>query len=220
MPAGPSPARYRPHPGAVAALAVICLAAVVSIPLSFPAGGGPTGFDRGIGDGIHHLLGTGRLVYDILVGPSDPYIILPVLLIGIAVRLWLRDWLGAVFLLVAPELVVAINTWLLKPVWDRQLRNYLAYPSGHTVQFVAIATALVLVAATAWIRRALAAVACVALLSAGIGMVGRGYHYPTDIIGGAAFACPATAVCWTAVSRPRQRGPHTGEPVTADHSGP
>ncbi len=177
----------------------------MTVPLSFPAGGGPTTFDSAIGDEVHEGLDAHRGVYDALVVPSNAYIVLPLLLIGVLYCVRRRDWWGAGFLVVVPELVVAINTWALKPLWDRHLHHYLAYPSGHTVQFVAIATGVLLVAATVRWRIVIGVLAALALAAVAVGMVGRGYHYPTDVVGGTAFAIAAVTACWTVTTTLRLR---------------
>lgn len=202
--------------------AVILIGALitVTVPLTFPTGGGPTAFDRTIGDRIHDGLDAHPGIYHALVIPSDAYIVLPLLLIGMLYCAWRRDWWGAGFLLIVPELVVAVNTWALKPLWDRHLQHYLAYPSGHTVQFVAIATGLLLVAATVWMRVAVGMVGVVALVAVAVGMIGLGYHYPTDVVGGTAFAVAAVTAGWAVVTpwRLRDRHPATRDnPASAGH---
>ncbi len=191
----------------------------VTVPLTFPAGGGPTAFDRAIGDRVHDGLDAHPGIYHALVIPSDAYIVLPLLLLGMVYCALRRDWWAAGFLLIVPELVVAINTWALKPLWDRHLQHYLAYPSGHTVQFVAIATGLVLVAATVWLRVVVGLLAAVALAAVAVGMVGLGYHYPTDVVGGTAFAAAAVTAGWAAVTPRRTRDRHSEsrhDPASAD----
>ncbi|PSR69316.1 hypothetical protein C8258_05340 [Nocardia sp. MDA0666] len=202
--APPPVARYRARLVA-AAVTLIGLLITVTVPLSFPAGGGPTTFDSAIGDEVHEGLDAHRGVYDALVVPSNAYIVLPLLLIGVLYCLRRRDWWGAGFLVVVPELVVAVNTWALKPLWDRHLQHYLAYPSGHTVQFVAIATGVLLVAATVCWRIVIGVLAALALAAVAVGMVGRGYHYPTDVVGGTAFAIAAVTACWTVTTTVRLR---------------
>ncbi|WP_062997411.1 phosphatase PAP2 family protein [Nocardia mikamii] len=204
MSAPPPVARCRARLVA-ATVTLIGLLITVTVPLSFPAGGGPTTFDSAIGDRVHEGLDAHRGVYDALVVPSDAYIVLPLLLIGVLYCVWRRDWWGAGFLVVVPELVVAINTWALKPLWDRHLQHYLAYPSGHTVQFVAIATGVLLVAATVRWRIVIGVLSALALAAVAVGMVGRGYHYPTDIVGGTGFAVAAVTACWAVTATLRLR---------------
>ncbi|WP_216894092.1 phosphatase PAP2 family protein [Nocardia alni] len=172
----------------------------VLLPLSFPAGGGPTGFDRVVDGHIHSALDSHPGWYRVLVTPSDAPVVLVVLLVGVLWYAWRRDWWRAGFLLVAPELAVALNTYALKYVWHRHLHHYLAYPSGHTVQFMAIATGFVLVAPTARIRAIEAVVAVVLLPVIAVGMVGLGYHYPTDVVGGTATAVALVTAMYAALT--------------------
>ena len=188
-----------------AAIVVIGLLITVTIPLSFPPDGGPTAVDRAIGDRVHEGLDTHPGLYHALVVPSNAYVVLPILLLGVLYCLYRRDWWGAGFLVVIPELVVALNTWVLKPLWDRQLDDYLAYPSGHTVQFTAIVTGVLLVVADARTRIVIGAVAAAALVAFAVGMVGLGYHYPSDIAGGATVALAAALGCWAALTPVRRR---------------
>ncbi len=151
-------------------------------------------------------------MYEALVVPSNGYILLPLLILA-CVRFARRgDLPRAATMLVVPELAVAINTWLLKPLWGRQLDDYLAYPSGHTVHLVAIAATFVLLAELPQARRLVCAAASVATLAAAVGMVGLGYHHPTDILGGIAAAITmAISLCWAAefLGRGKTRGSTT-----------
>ncbi|MEU0501130.1 phosphatase PAP2 family protein [Nocardia sp. NPDC005998] len=84
---------------------------------------------------------------------------------------------------------------MLKPLWDRPLHDYLAYPSGHTVHLVAIATTFVLLTDSMRARVRTVVIATVALLCAAVGMIGLGYHLPTDILGGTAAAIALVTAC-------------------------
>ncbi|MFJ9367242.1 phosphatase PAP2 family protein [Nocardia sp. NPDC101769] len=174
-----------------AALPAIVLAGVivtVLVPLSFPAGGGSTSADLVLERDIHSGLDAHTWVYRILLFPSNGYVVLPLLCASTAWFAYRRQWWQAGFALVAPELVVAVNTFALKPFWDRRLDHYLAYPSGHTVQLVAVVTAFALVAESTRVRTGTVVVMVVVLPAVMIGMVGFGYHHPTDVLGGTAAA--------------------------------
>lgn len=182
------------------------------LPLAFPAGGGPTGFDRVVDDRIHSALDTHHTVYTVSVTPSGAPVALAVLLLGVLWYACRRDWWRAGFLLVAPELVVAINTCALKYVWHRHLHHYLAYPSGHTVQFVAIATAFVLIVPTPRLRIGATVLTLVLLAAIAIGMVGFGYHYPTDVFGGTAIALALVTAMYAALPGTLRRNPGRVQP--------
>ncbi|WP_196814407.1 phosphatase PAP2 family protein [Nocardia sp. BMG111209] len=177
----------------------------VLVPLAIPAGGGPAGADRGLEGVLQRACERDPGLFRALVIPSDGYVLIPLLLLGVLWYARRGDLFAAGFLLVAPELAVAINTWALKPLWHRHLHHYLAYPSGHTVQFVAIATGFVLVAADGRTRIAVGVTAAVVLVPVAAGMVGLGYHHPTDIVGGAAAAVALVSAMYLGADRPRRR---------------
>ncbi len=179
---------------------VVCVLVTAGVPLTF-SGDGPTAVDRVVGEWVDGALGGHPGVYRVLVIPSNAYVLLPLLVGGVVWFAWRREWWRAGFLLVAPELAVAVNTWVLKPLWHRHLEDYLAYPSGHTVHFVAVATAFVLIADEYRTRMAEAVAAAVLLACVAVGMVGLGYHYPTDILGGTAAAIALVTASYSVALR-------------------
>ncbi|MEV0293553.1 phosphatase PAP2 family protein [Nocardia sp. NPDC050710] len=188
----------------------LCVAIAAAVPLSFPADGGATDVDRGVSAPIHEALDRHHNLYHALVVPSDAYILLPLLL---AAGAWFAAhlrWWRAVTMVVVPELVVAINTWVLKPLFDRPLHDYLAYPSGHTVHLIAIATTFALLTDSAAVRYSVATVTAAALGAVAVGMIGLGYHLPTDIVGGVSAAIAMVVIlCWVAqrIAHRIQRAP-------------
>jgi undecaprenyl-diphosphatase len=189
-------------------MATLCGAVTVAVPLTFPHDGGPTGVDREVAAPIHTELDGHPGVYQALVIPSNGYILIPLLLMAAAWFAYRGDRWRAATMLVVPELTVAINSWLLKPLWERPLHDYLAYPSGHTVHLVAIATTFVLLTESARARAVVFALTTVALCGAAVGMIGLGYHLPTDILGGGSAAIAlVTLLCWSA-ERVRTRSRH------------
>ncbi len=119
-----------------------------------------------------------------LVLPTEPYVLVPALALVAAWCLYARRPWDAVFVVVAPALAVAANTWLLKPAFDRWKNDTLVYPSGHTVSLVATLVVVFLLVR----GRMVVAVGAVLLACASVGMVGLGYHYVVDIVGGTFFA--------------------------------
>lgn len=126
----------------------------------------------------------GGVLLEIMVQPTEPYVLLPAIALLTAWCAGKRRWDGVLLCLAGSLLPVAVNTWLLKPLFDRPLHDYLAYPSGHTVSLVAVLTVVVLLAK----RMLVAVLAGVVTVIAGVALVGLGYHYPVDVAGGACFA--------------------------------
>ncbi len=173
---------------------VVCMAVTALLPLSFSPRGGPDGADQAIGGWVHSTFHRVPGAYRILVTPSDSAVVIGALAVGVIALAWRRRWWAAGFLALGPELAVEGNEALLKPLWHRHLHDYLAYPSGHTFQLAAVATGFVLVAGTRRFRLIELALIAVLLPAAAIGMVGQGYHYPTDIIGAVCAAVPSVVV--------------------------
>lgn len=174
--------------GAVAAGAAV----TVALPTTFPPDGGPTDLDRALAEPVRTALDAHPGIYHLLVAPSNGYILLPLLLAATAWFAYRRRWWCAATMFVVPELTLAVNTWLLKPLWDRPLHDYLAYPSGHTVHLVAIAATFVLLTDSVRARLAALLVTAIALPLVAVGMIGLDYHLPTDILGGTAAAVALT----------------------------
>ncbi|MET9214300.1 MULTISPECIES: phosphatase PAP2 family protein [unclassified Nocardia] len=169
-------------------------ALTAALPLTFPADGGPSGLDAAVADPITAAVSPG--LAQVLVTPSNAPVVLVALLAAVGWFAVRRRWWAAVTMLVVPELVLVINTVVLKPLWDRRMHDYLAYPSGHTVHMVAVATTFACLVTTLTARVAIATLTVLALVAIVPGMVVLGYHRPTDVLGGAAAAAAlALALC-------------------------
>ncbi|MFC4128064.1 phosphatase PAP2 family protein [Nocardia rhizosphaerae] len=170
------------------------VAVTAAVPLTFPADGGPSALDSALADPITAGLSPGA--GELLVAPSSAPVVLALLLAACGWFVVRRQWWRAATMLAVPELAVAINTWVLKPLWDRQLHDYPAYPSGHTVHLVAVATTFVFLATSRAARITVALVTALAVAATVPGMVELGYHHPTDVLGGVAAAVAvATTLC-------------------------
>ncbi|MBF6184477.1 MULTISPECIES: phosphatase PAP2 family protein [Nocardia] len=169
-----------------AVVATLAALVTLTLPLTFPPGGGPTGVDRALADMVR--TGPPAPIHRVLVAPSDGWLVVTLLLAAIAWFGWRRQWWRAATMLVVPEAAIALNTWVLKPLFDRPLHDYLAYPSGHTVHLVAVVTTVVLLCDSARVRLAVAVAGVVACGAVVVGQVGMDYHYATDVVGGAAAA--------------------------------
>ncbi|MEV6428098.1 phosphatase PAP2 family protein [Nocardia sp. NPDC051463] len=183
-------------------LVLFCAAVMWGLPLTFPRDKGPTELDRDLAEPIHTALDSHPDIYRALVIPSNGYILIPLLLVAACWFGYRGERWRAATMVVVPELAVAVNAWLLKPLWERPLHDYLAYPSGHTVHLVAIAATFLVLIDASRARAVVLALAAVSLCAAAIGMIGLGYHLPTDIVGGIAAAIAmVTVLCWAMPGR-------------------
>ncbi|MFI5608187.1 phosphatase PAP2 family protein [Amycolatopsis sp. NPDC051903] len=165
----------------LAAVAVVCLLATVALGLVYAGGHSPGSLDSAVAGGV---AGLGRTTFDVLVLPTEPYVLLPAIAVVTGSCAYLRRWPDAALAVAGPAVAVGLNTWVLKPLFDRWKDGILVYPSGHTVSLVTVLAVLVLLARP----KVLTAVLGVLLLCcAAIGMIGLGYHYLTDIVGGTFF---------------------------------
>ncbi|MFE5477628.1 phosphatase PAP2 family protein [Nocardia sp. NPDC056541] len=167
-------------------------ALTASLPLTFPADGGPTELDSVVPD---NTVSAG--LAQVLVTPSNAPVVVALLLVACAFFALHRQWWRTVTMLVVPEVALVVNTWLLKPLWDRQLDDHLAYPSGHTVHMVAVATTFACLVTDLRTRITVATLTVLALIAITPAMAELGYHHPTDVLGGAAAAASmAIGLCW------------------------
>ncbi len=148
----------------------------------------------------------------LLVLPTEAYVLIPIAVLAVALCLSGGRKLEAVLTVVGPLIAILANTWVLKPLFDRWKNTYLAYPSGHTVALVAVLTVLVLLARPGVATAVIAVVGAVVLGGVTIGMIGLGYHYLTDVVGGALFAVATVCATWTLLTWAARRR----EPVPSD----
>jgi membrane-associated phospholipid phosphatase len=165
-------------------LAVVCALLTFALGLIFAGDHAASSIDDAARSAVS---GWPHGVLRALVLPTEPYVLLPALALLIVWRLYASQPWDALFVVLGPLVAVATNTWLLKPLFDRWKGDTLVYPSGHTVSMVA--TLVVLFVLTKGpVRTVIAAVGAVLLVGVTIGMVGLGYHYLTDVVGGTFFA--------------------------------
>jgi membrane-associated phospholipid phosphatase len=171
--------------------AAVCGLLALLLGLPFAGGTAPGAVDAAAARAVAHLSPG---VLRALVLPTEPYVVLALGLLAVFLCLRAGRRLEAALALAVPVLAILLNTWLLKPLYDRWKNDTLVYPSGHTVSLVAVLTVLVLVT-----RRVVVAVlSAVMLLAATAGLVGMGYHYLTDVVGGTLFAVAVVLFSWPA----------------------
>ncbi|UQS26090.1 phosphatase PAP2 family protein [Amycolatopsis thermalba] len=199
-------------------LAAVCLLAAVAIGVPFAGDTTASGPDATITAWIGDAVGGQPALLRLFVLPTEPVVLLPLLAIVVLACALGRRWDGVALAVLGVAVPVALNTWVLKPLFDRMKTDYLAYPSGHTVSMVATLTVLVLLARPGPATAVTATLSGFVTIIAGIGLVGLGYHYPTDVLGGACFA---VAVVLALSSPTRRLAParSAGSPPAGTSSG-
>ena len=196
-------------------VAALCGAVALSLGSVVAGEHAPTGLDQAFESGVADVFG-GSWVLSVLVAPTEPWAVLPVLgVVAVAGVVRRRPDLTALAVS-APAVAVGLNTVVLKPWFGRYYDDHLAYPSGHTVSLVATVTVVALSVSTTRTRVLTVVVGVVLTGCAAVGMAGLGYHYVTDVVGGAATAVAVTlgmappvraAVTSGFRTGPRRRGP-------------
>ncbi len=114
-----------------------------------------------------------------------------------------------------PVVAAALTEYVVKPLVDRHLNGYLAYPSGHITGFAAVALTVVVLAARP-IGRPLprrlagtvAALAALLVVACGVGLVAQRYHYATDVVGGVCLSAAVVSVAALALDAVAGRRRH------------
>ncbi|MFI7116396.1 phosphatase PAP2 family protein [Amycolatopsis sp. NPDC049868] len=188
-------------------VAVTC--AVIMVVLGvLVSGEGLSGPDELAVSWVERAFGPDTDLLRLLVLPTEAYVLIPVAVLTAVLCLIGGRRLEAALMLVGPLVAILSNTWVLKPLFDRWKYTYLAYPSGHTVALVAVLTVLILLARPGVATAVIATVGAVVLCGVTIGMIGLGYHYLTDVVGGTLFAVATVCATWVLLTwAARRRAP-------------
>jgi membrane-associated phospholipid phosphatase len=143
-----------------------------------------------------------------------------------------RGWLrGTVLALLAVPVTSGLNDAFLKHLFHRTYLGALTYPSGHAAASSALAATLTVLllssrssrtsrSTSTVLRRAIPALAWLAVVVVAIGVIGLRWHYVTDTIGGVALG--TGTVCALALlldlSRPLPRRRHEASQPRLDAS--
>lgn len=153
------------------------------------------------------------------LGEPIPVAVLLVLLAGAA--WWWRGGRGLALALLGPGTAMVTTSLVLKPMVGRTRGGSLAFPSGHATAVaavVAVAVILVLSApAVAGRLRGLVAVGLALLaLVVGVCLVGRDYHYPTDVLGALGVVAMMVPLAALAVDAFADLGQDGGGPLAPE----
>jgi membrane-associated phospholipid phosphatase len=151
----------------------------------------PGRFDQHLDDSIQRrLAGHSHLLVKV-VDLADPGSVIVICALLCALFLLLNRTRLAVLAVLGPALAGGLVDLVLKPLFDRHLETMLSFPSGHTAATASLALVVIFAMigpgrlpwpfVVRWLI-ALAATASVPIIA--IALVGGGYHYATDTIGG------------------------------------
>lgn len=213
------------RPGA-AALLVGCAVVALALGLRYAHQAGPGWLDAAVDFRVRARIGRhpGLLIPLTWLGDPLPFTTLTIALV--LACLAARNWRGAVLVAAAVPAAAALTEFLLKPLTGRTMAGALSYPSGHATSVFALATACAillvnpprpLLAPAARLSLALAALLAAAAVSAAV--VGLGFHYFTDTVGGAAVGIATvllTALVLDMIGAPRRREA-PGDPLAEEN---
>ena len=179
------PSHRRPLVAPVVLLGIL----LVAVPAVRYAGEGEGGrLDRALAALVAMPDGLVGAVGEVLADLGDPVPIVVGTALLAAAAWWWRGGRGLALALVAPAAAMITTSLVLKPIVGRTRGHELSFPSGHTTAVAGLAvTAVILVLGTATLtrtaRRVVSAALGVLVVVVGVCLVGRGYHYPTDVVG-------------------------------------
>jgi len=220
------PASQRWPAAAVAAVCVTVTGVLaVSVAHQSRADGLDAAVDARIKAGLrgHHVLLT---VLPRLGNPMPVTVLTVVLAVACLAT---RRWRGAVLAGAAALVSGMLTEWVLKPAVGRLALGWLSFPSGHATNTFALAAICAVLLAgpsrpplPAVLRSFLALTAIAAAAAVSAAMVALGFHYFSDIIGGAAVGIATVLLTALILDRCRlPAGTRTGDGRTgqADEAG-
>jgi undecaprenyl-diphosphatase len=186
----------------VAAIIGLAAVGVAVLGVHYADESGPGRIDSAIDTRVRHRLrGHLRFLHH-LVSLADPVSVVVGCAALAVLFLLARRRRAALLAVLGPALAAGVAEFVLKPLINRRINDSLSFPSGHTTAAVSvavvIAVALLGPSRPRWpgaLRYALAVVALLGAAAVATALVGSGYHYSTDTLGG---FCVAVGVVLTA----------------------
>jgi undecaprenyl-diphosphatase len=188
----------------VAGVIAVAVAGIAVLGVHYAGDYRPGWVDHAIDARIRrHLRGHLDVLHQV-VSLADPASIVISCVVLAAIFFFSGRRRAALLAVAGPPVAVGFTDLVLKPAIGRRLGDGLAFPSGHTTAAVSVALVVVVVllgpsrprwpAAMRWSASALA-VACAGVVA--VALVGSGYHYATDTLGGLCVAAALVpAVAW------------------------
>ena len=215
------PAEMRPL---AVALLTTCIAIAVLLGVLFAHHTRPGALDAAVDARVQADLGGHPALLSQLAGIGDRIPVAVMAAVLFLACLMMRRWRGAVLVAVAVPVANVLAEHVLKPLVGRTLPSgALSFPSGHETRMFTVAVALAVLFAgplrshlPAVVRLLSALVVLTAVGAVAAALVGKGAHYFTDTVGGAAVGTAvvlATALVldWLmALSRPLGRSSASG----------
>jgi membrane-associated phospholipid phosphatase len=209
--------------GLAALIVVVAAVATAALGVRYAHTRTPGRLDRHFDDEIQRRLAGHPHLLVRLVDLADPGSVIVICAVLCALFLLMNRTRLAILAVLGPALAGGLVDLVLKPLFGRHLGTMLSFPSGHTAATAALALVVIIAMVgpgrLPWpfVIRGLVVVAATASVPViAIALVGGGYHYATDTIGGlfVAIAC-VLSVALFIDAMAGQPGSHRAVPAKA-----
>jgi undecaprenyl-diphosphatase len=138
----------------------------------------------------HRLSGHLRFLGH-LIRLGDPPTVVLICVVLAALFFFTGRRKAALLAVLGPAVAAGFTEFVLKPLIDRRLNDSLSFPSGHTTGAVSVAVVIIVVLLgpnrPRWpliVRLVVSALSLLEAVAVATALVGSGYHYATDTMGG------------------------------------